>query len=115
VGNRTNEDLICIASAGKGCVVFGDSDACGEGATVTLTGADGARATTVADNYGDFTFDGLPANARFTVTVAGYGPDGFAAEYSNYGACVLVTAPTRANFATADGAVVTTPPIMIGP
>ena len=47
--------------------------------------------------------------SRFTITVAGYGPDGFAANYSNYGACVLVTAPTRASFAvlTAGGVVTT--------
>jgi Fe-S-cluster-containing dehydrogenase component len=59
-----------------GCVVFGDTDACGEGATVTLKGDDGSAAITVADDYGDFMFDGLPANARYTVTVAapGYEP-----------------------------------------
>jgi Fe-S-cluster-containing dehydrogenase component len=59
-----------------GAVVFGDTDACGEGATVTLKGDDGDTATTVADIYGDFAFDGLPLNARFTVTVAapGYQP-----------------------------------------
>jgi Fe-S-cluster-containing dehydrogenase component len=59
-----------------GCVVFGDTDACGEGATVTLTGDDAQTAVAVADIYGDFTFDGLPANRRYVVTVAapGYEP-----------------------------------------
>jgi subtilisin-like proprotein convertase family protein len=31
--------------------------------------------------------------SRFTITVAGTQQDGFAADFSNYGACVLVTAP----------------------
>ena len=57
-----------------GAVVLGDSDACGEGAVVTLEGDDGgAPATTVADIYGDFEFDGLPANTTYTVTVTAPG------------------------------------------
>ena len=59
-----------------GCVVFGDSDACGVGATVTLLGDDGVATSATADSFGDFAFEGLPANARYTVTVAapGYTP-----------------------------------------
>ncbi len=56
--------------------MFGDTDACGEGATVTLVGDDGVAVRPTADSFGDFAFDGLPRNARFTVTVAaaGYAP-----------------------------------------
>ncbi len=59
-----------------GCVVFGDTDACGVGATVTLQGDDGVAVSAVADSYGDFAFDGLPRTARFTVSVSapGYAP-----------------------------------------
>jgi subtilisin-like proprotein convertase family protein len=45
--------------------------------------------------------------SRFTITVAGFGSDGFAADYSNYGACVLVTAPTRSTVTSPDGVVTT--------
>lgn len=59
-----------------GCVVFGDSDACGAGATVTLVGGDGPARSATADAFGDFCFDGLPDGARFTiaVTAPGYAP-----------------------------------------
>ena len=57
-----------------GAVVLGDSDACAVGASVTLTG-DGSTATTLTDGFGDFEFEGLPANTTYTVTtvaVPGY-------------------------------------------
>jgi Fe-S-cluster-containing dehydrogenase component len=56
-----------------GAVVYGDTDASGDGAVVTLQGDDGMAATTVADSYGDFEFEGLPANSTYTVTVAAPG------------------------------------------
>jgi hypothetical protein len=55
-----------------GAVVYGDSDRCGEGAEVTLTG-DRVRRAVQADNYGDFEFEGLPADASLTVTVSADG------------------------------------------
>jgi Fe-S-cluster-containing dehydrogenase component len=60
-----------------GAVVFGDKDECAKGVTVTLEGADGASvATTTTDGFGDFEFEGLPANAAYTVKIAapGYAP-----------------------------------------
>jgi Fe-S-cluster-containing dehydrogenase component len=50
-----------------GAVVLGDSDECAVGATVTLEG-DGQTATTTTDTFGDFEFEGLPANTTYTVT-----------------------------------------------
>jgi Fe-S-cluster-containing dehydrogenase component len=58
-----------------GTVVFGDTDECAEGVTVTLTGEDGAQ-TVKTDNYGDFEFEGLPDNKGYAV----------AFEYPGYGA-----------------------------
>ncbi len=62
-----------------GAVVFGDSDRCGEGAEVTLEGGDGGRDagvkwTVLADNYGDFEFEGLASGEVYSVTIraAGY-------------------------------------------
>jgi len=55
-----------------GSVVFGDSDECGKGATVTLTGEDGTQ-TTQSDAFGDFEFEGLPDNKVYTVTVSAPG------------------------------------------
>jgi Fe-S-cluster-containing dehydrogenase component len=80
-----------------GTVVFGDTDGCGEGAEITLRatggllpagaaqsadglqsvdGASGGTATRIvlADNYGDFEFEGLPSDETFTLKVeaAGY-------------------------------------------
>lgn len=56
-----------------GAVVYGDTDRCGEGAEITLEGA-GGRRTTVADNYGDFEFEGLGVDETYKVRVeaAGY-------------------------------------------
>jgi len=56
-----------------GAVVFGDTDACGEGAKVMLEG-DGEKREVKADNYGDFEFEGLSADKTYTVRVeqAGY-------------------------------------------
>lgn len=51
-----------------GSVVFGDIDECAEGVKVTLTG-EGEKKTTFTNNYGDFEFEGLPADKRYTVKV----------------------------------------------
>jgi Fe-S-cluster-containing dehydrogenase component len=51
-----------------GAIVLGDTDACGEGANITLSG-DGQEKITSADNYGDFEFEDLPANKSYTVSV----------------------------------------------
>jgi Fe-S-cluster-containing dehydrogenase component len=58
-----------------GSVVFGNTDACGEGARVTLQGK-GEKKVTKADNYGDFEFDGLKADKAYGINVecAGYKP-----------------------------------------
>ncbi len=55
-----------------GTVVFGDTDECAKGATVTLTGEDGTQ-TVQADAFGDFEFEGLPDNKVYKVTVAAAG------------------------------------------
>ena len=58
-------------------VVFGDTDECAEGATITLRDADGAVAgQATASNYGDFYVDKLVPGAAYAVTVeaAGYAP-----------------------------------------
>lgn len=56
-----------------GSVVFGDTDECAEGVQVTLTG-EGEKKTVLTDNYGDFEFEGLPADKVYTVKIeaAGY-------------------------------------------
>ena len=55
-----------------------------------------ASARSLFKGVGNFNVDaqysGLNAS-RFTISVAGIQEDGFAASFSNYGACVLVTAP----------------------
>jgi Fe-S-cluster-containing dehydrogenase component len=58
-----------------GTVVFGDSDACGEGAEIALVPAgDGAAALSArADNFGDFEFEDLAANVDCTVRVSAPG------------------------------------------
>ena len=58
-----------------GAVVFGDTDECAKDVSVTLEGA-GLRETAVTDAYGDFEFEGLPANTDFKVTLSspGYAP-----------------------------------------
>ena len=50
-----------------GSVVFGDSDECAEGVKVTLAGEE--KKTVKANNYGDFEFEGLPADKAYTVKV----------------------------------------------
>ncbi len=55
-----------------GSVVFGDSDECAEGARVTLVG-EGEKKTVLTNNYGDFEFEGLPADKAFTVKVEATG------------------------------------------
>ena len=52
-----------------GAVVLGDTDACAVGASVTLTG-DGRTVETLSDGFGDFEFEGLPANSTYTVTTS---------------------------------------------
>jgi Fe-S-cluster-containing dehydrogenase component len=52
-----------------GALVLGDTDACAAGVSVTLTG-DGFTATTLSDGFGDFEFEGLPANTTYTVTTS---------------------------------------------
>jgi Fe-S-cluster-containing dehydrogenase component len=56
-----------------GAVVFGDWDECAEGVTVALT-RDGKTVTTQTDAFGDFEFEGLPANSACTIeiSVTGY-------------------------------------------
>jgi len=44
-----------------GAVVFGDTDECAEGVTVTLKGSNGKSPETRTNNYGNFEFDGLDA------------------------------------------------------
>jgi len=63
-----------------GAVVFGDKDECAAGVTVTLEGAgaaaSAAKQTTETDAFGDFEFEGLPANTVYKVKIAakGYAP-----------------------------------------
>jgi subtilisin-like proprotein convertase family protein len=54
----------------------------------------------VANSNVDGQLSGLNVS-RFTITVAGTQNDGFASDFSNYGACVLVTAPST-NIVTTD-------------
>jgi Fe-S-cluster-containing dehydrogenase component len=63
-----------------GAVVFADTDACGEGAEVTLEretreslGSAASRRTAIADNYGDFEFEGLAEDERYRITVRASG------------------------------------------
>jgi Fe-S-cluster-containing hydrogenase component 2 len=67
-----------------GAVVLGDTDGCGEGASITLTG-DGKTRKVTADNYGDFEFDGLPDNTEYTLKVEakGYRPAKVTARTNN--------------------------------
>jgi Fe-S-cluster-containing dehydrogenase component len=55
-----------------GAVVFADTDECAEGASVTLTG-EGEKRTIKANNYGDFEFEGLPADKAYTVKIGAPG------------------------------------------
>jgi len=58
-----------------GTVVFGDKDECAENVDVTLIG-DGVKQTIKTNNYGDFEFEGLPAEKEFSVKLEhpGYAP-----------------------------------------
>lgn len=51
------------------------------------------------NNNIDSQFSGLNAS-RFTITVAGIQEDGFPANFANYGACILVTAPATGIYST---------------
>lgn len=55
-----------------GAVVFGDTDECATGVAVTLEGQNG-KTTVTTDAYGDFEFEGLPADAAYTVRIASPG------------------------------------------
>jgi Fe-S-cluster-containing dehydrogenase component len=58
-----------------GAIVYGDKDEYAKGVTVTLQGADSSEVA-VTDGFGDFEFEGLPANTAYKVKVAvpGYEP-----------------------------------------
>jgi Fe-S-cluster-containing dehydrogenase component len=51
-----------------GAIVFGDTDECAAGAKVTLEG-EGEKQTLIADNYGDFEFEGLASDKEYTVKI----------------------------------------------
>jgi Fe-S-cluster-containing dehydrogenase component len=51
-----------------GAVVFGDTDACAEGAKVTLTG-DGIKRSILTNNYGDFEFEDLESDKKFQIKI----------------------------------------------
>ncbi len=55
-----------------GSVIFGDTDECAGGITVTLAGEDGAT-TTETDAFGEFEFEGLPDKASYMITVSAPG------------------------------------------
>jgi Fe-S-cluster-containing dehydrogenase component len=55
-----------------GSVVFGDTDECAEGVKVTLTG-EGEKKSVFTNNYGDFEFEGLPADKSYVVKVEASG------------------------------------------
>ena len=51
-----------------GAVILSDTEECAEGIKVTLEG-DGEKKTVLTDNYGDFEFEGLPADKNYIVSV----------------------------------------------
>ncbi|MFH1833430.1 MAG: 4Fe-4S dicluster domain-containing protein [bacterium] len=55
-----------------GSVVFGDRDECATGVTVSMEG-DGRTVTAVTDGFGDFEFEGLPANTSYKLKIAAPG------------------------------------------
>ncbi|MCK4273848.1 MAG: hypothetical protein KAW90_03065 [Dehalococcoidales bacterium] len=55
-----------------GTVVFGDTDECAGGATVTLTG-NGKQMMVKANFFGDFEFEGLAGNTDYTVRIEAEG------------------------------------------
>jgi len=55
-----------------GSVVFKDTDGCAEGVTVILKGENEGK-TIVSDNYGDFEFEGLPADKDYNVKISSPG------------------------------------------
>lgn len=63
-----------------GSVVFGDKDECAENVSVTLIGEEGKKVIKT-DNYGDFEFEGLPADKEYSVKIEypGYAPKEFSA------------------------------------
>jgi len=64
-----------------GAVVFGDKDECAENVSVTLAG-NGEKKVIKTDNYGDFEFEGLPADKEYSVKIEypGYAPKEFSAQ-----------------------------------
>ena len=63
----------CPANFVAGAVVFGDTDACAVGVSVTPDGRRLHEQTTLTDGFGDFEFEGLPANTTYTVTISAPG------------------------------------------
>ena len=61
-----------------GTVVFGDKDECAENVNVTLSG-DGQKETVKTNNYGDFEFEGLEADKKYSIKIEhpGYAPKEF--------------------------------------
>jgi Fe-S-cluster-containing dehydrogenase component len=55
-----------------GSVVFGDTDECAKGVTITLAGEEGTE-TTQSDAFGDFEFEGLPDDKAYKLTVSAPG------------------------------------------
>ncbi len=55
-----------------GTVVFGDTDECANGATVTLSG-NGGKMTTKTNFFGDFEFEGSADNADYNVKIEAEG------------------------------------------
>jgi len=64
-----------------GAVVFGDKDECAENVSVTLMG-EGGKKVIKTDNYGDFEFEGLPADKEYSVKIEhpGYAPKEFSVQ-----------------------------------
>jgi Fe-S-cluster-containing dehydrogenase component len=67
-----------------GTVVYGDTDECAEGATVTLSG-NGKKMTTKTNLFGDFEFEGLADSTDYTVKIEakGYKPKEMPAKTTN--------------------------------
>jgi Fe-S-cluster-containing dehydrogenase component len=75
---RLSEKVRYIGLPGKfvaGAVVFGDIDECAENVKVTLTG-EGEKKSVLTDNYGDFEFEDLPADKKYSVKIEAPGYKG---------------------------------------
>ncbi|MBN1191259.1 MAG: carboxypeptidase regulatory-like domain-containing protein [Dehalococcoidales bacterium] len=72
---RLNEKVRYAGLPGKfvaGAVVFGDVDECAENVNVTLTG-EGEKKSLLTDNYGDFEFENLPSDTKYTLKIQATG------------------------------------------